>query len=308
MTRRTESGAGEAGVASSGRLMLIGTPIGNLGDISPRAVDALSAADVIFCEDTRRTRKLLSALQIPAPRLVRLDQHSEHGMADYVVRILESGSIGALVSDAGMPTISDPGSGVVRACAEAGITVEVVPGPSAVSAALAVSGLAASRYRFEGFLARKGRDRAAQLKSVAAERMTTVVYESPHRVSRTVGDLSGACGKDRPIALARELTKVHEETWRGTLGDAVEWLQSAPQPPRGEWVLVIGGLAETEGDAIGAGAASGEVDDDAITAAIRSKTAVGIDRRQAVAEVAVELRVPRRRVYALAVSLRDTPR
>jgi 16S rRNA (cytidine1402-2'-O)-methyltransferase len=134
--------------------------------------------------------------------------------------------------------------------------------------------------------------------------MTTVVYESPHRVSRTVGDLSDACGKDRPIALARELTKVHEETWRGTLGDAVEWLQSAPDPPRGEWVLVIGGVAEMEADA---GASSGEVDDSAITAAIRTKTDVGIDRRQAVAEVAVELRVPRRRVYALAVALRDTP-
>jgi len=304
MTGRTEAGVGEVSVGRSGRLMLIGTPIGNLADISPRAVNALSAADIIFCEDTRRTRKLLSALQIPAPRLVRLDQHSEHGMADYVVGILASGSIGALVSDAGMPTISDPGSGVVRACAEAGITVEVVPGPTAVSAALAVSGLTASRYRFEGFLARKGRDRRTQLESVAGERMTTVVYESPHRVSRTVGDLSDDCGKDRPIELARELTKVHEETWRGTLGDAVEWLQSAPDPPRGEWVLVIGGVAEMEADA---GASSGEVDDSAITAAIRTKTDVGIDRRQAVAEVAVELRVPRRRVYALAVALRDTP-
>jgi len=269
-------------------------------------VKALSVADVIFCEDTRRTRKLLSALQIPAPRLVRLDQHSERGMAEKVVGILESGSTGALVSDAGMPTISDPGSEVVRACAGAGILVEVVPGPSAVSSALALSGLSASRYRFEGFLARKGRDRAAQLESVAGERMTTVVFESPHRVARTVADLSDACGKARPVALARELTKLHEETWRGTLGEAVEWLGSALDPPRGEWVLVVGGLAEMEAGGPD-GVAPEDVGDTAIVGAIRTKMAGGLDRRQAIAEVAAQLRVPRRRVYALAVALRDTP-
>jgi 16S rRNA (cytidine1402-2'-O)-methyltransferase len=288
-------------------LILVGTPIGNLGDISSRAVGALSEADVIFCEDTRRTRKLLSALQIPAPRLVRLDQHSEHAMVEYVVGILGSGSTGALVSDAGMPTISDPGHEVVRACADAGIKVEVVPGPTAVSAALALSGLSASRYRFEGFLARKGRDRAAQLQSVASERMTTVVYESPHRVARTIADLSVVCGKERRVALARELTKLHEETWRGALGDAVAWIGSAPDPPRGEWVLIIAGLAEMEADGSGDRQVSEDVGDAAIADAIRSRMAAGLDRRQAVAEVTAQLRVPRRRVYALAVALRDTP-
>src|SRR5215469_14994120 len=147
----------------TGHLVLVGTPIGNLGDISVRAKAALAGAEVIVCEDTRRTRKLLSALEIPAPRLVRLDQTNETELVDRVVDIVKSGVAAVLVSDAGMPTISDPGTAVVRACAQAGIDVQVVPGPTAVSAALALSGLPASRFRFDGFLARKGRDRAAQL-------------------------------------------------------------------------------------------------------------------------------------------------
>ncbi len=307
MTGQTGSGAGDADAGCPGRLILVGTPIGNLADISSRAVSALSVADVIFCEDTRRTRKLLSALEIPAPRLVRLDQHREHGMVDYVVNLLVSGSTGVLVSDAGMPTLSDPGHEVVRACADAGIKVEVVPGPTAVSAALALSGLSASRYRFEGFLARKGRDRATQLEAVAAERATTVIYESPHRVVRTIADLSAACGHERRVALARELTKVHEETWRGTLGDAVEWLGSTPDAPRGEWVLVVAGLAEMGADGSADRPASADASDSDIGAAILERMAAGSDRRQAVADVAAQLRVPRRRVYALAVALRDAP-
>jgi 16S rRNA (cytidine1402-2'-O)-methyltransferase len=288
----------------TGHLDLVGTPIGNLGDISVRAREALARADVIFCEDTRRTRKLLSALEIPAPRLVRLDQNNERDLLDRVVETVESGAVAVLVSDAGMPTISDPGTAVVRACAEAGIDVRVIPGPTAVSAALALSGLPSSRFRFEGFLARKGRDRAAQLESIALDQMTTVVYEAPHRVARTVADLAGACGADRPVALVREVTKLHEEVWRGSLGEAAERVQTAPDPPRGEWVLVIGARPEHPA---GAGEpdqpdlASATVGDAAILGELSGRMADGMDRRHAVADVARRLRVPKRRVYNLSV-------
>ena len=288
----------------TGHLVLVGTPIGNLGDISVRAKAALTGADVIFCEDTRRTRKLLSALEIPAPRLVRLDQNNEADLLDRVVDTVESGVAAVLVSDAGMPTISDPGSAVVRACAQAGVDVQVVPGPTAVSAALALSGLPASRFRFEGFLARKGRDRAGQLESIARDPMTTVVYEAPHRVARTVADLAEACGADRPVALVREVTKLHEEVWRGSLGDAAARLRTAPDPPRGEWVLVIGARPPNSAGAGGPdqphGAAASPSDED-ILGALRASMSDGKDRRQAVAEIASHFRVPKRRVYNLSV-------
>jgi 16S rRNA (cytidine1402-2'-O)-methyltransferase len=288
----------------TGRLVLVGTPIGNLGDISERAKAALAGADVIFCEDTRRTRKLLSALAIPAPRLVRLDRTNETDLLDRVTETIEAGASAVLVSDAGMPTISDPGTSVVRACAQAGITVEVVPGPTAASAALALSGLPASKFRFEGFLARKGRDRAAQLESIARDDMTTVVYESPHRVARTLSDLAGACGPDRPVALVRELTKLHEEVWRGTLGAGEERLRTAAESPKGEWVLVIGGRRTTAGAARSRDGEEGRgasVNDDDIVGAVRARMDEGMDRRQAVAEVASDLRVPKRRVYNLSI-------
>jgi 16S rRNA (cytidine1402-2'-O)-methyltransferase len=286
----------------TGRLVLVGTPIGNLGDISERAKAALAGADIIFCEDTRRTRKLLSALAIPAPRLVRLDQTNESDLLNRVTETIGAGASAALVSDAGMPTISDPGSSVVRACAQAGIPVEVVPGPTAVSAALALSGLPASKFRFEGFLARKGRERALQLESIARDDMTTVVYESPHRVARTVSDLAGACGPDRPVALVRELTKLHEEVWRGSLGEAAERLGTAPESPRGEWVLVIGGRSVSAATSRDGGAERGAiVNDDDIVGAVRARMGQGMDRRQAVAEVASDLRVPKRRVYNLSI-------
>ena len=290
----------------TGHLDLVGTPIGNLGDISVRAKAALAQADVIYCEDTRRTRKLLSALEIPAPRLVRLDQNNEAGLLDRVVQTVESGAAAVLVSDAGMPTISDPGTAVVRACAEAGVEVRVIPGPTAVSAALALSGLPASRFRFEGFLARKGRDRAAQLESIALDQTTTVVYEAPHRVARTAADLAGACGTDRPVALVREVTKLHEEVWRGSLGDAAERLRTAPDPPKGEWVLVIGGRPSNSDGAGGLDRntrAATTASDADILGAVRASMSDGMDRRHAVADVASRLGVPKRRVYNLSVGL-----
>jgi 16S rRNA (cytidine1402-2'-O)-methyltransferase len=294
----------------TGRLVLVGTPIGNLGDISERAKAALAGADVIFCEDTRRTRKLLSALAIRAPRLIRLDHTNEADLLGRVTETIAAGASVALVSDAGMPTISDPGTAVVRACIQSGIAVEVVPGPTALSAALALSGLPASKFRFEGFLARKGRDRTAQMESIARDEMTTVVYESPHRVARTLSDLVDACGPDRSVALVRELTKLHEEVWRGSLGEAAERLRTAPESPRGEWVLVVGGRGKSSSGAAlhdTAGDLSTNVNDDGIVAAVQSRMQEGMDRRRAVAEVAADLRVPKRRVYNLTIGQSAPP-
>jgi 16S rRNA (cytidine1402-2'-O)-methyltransferase len=286
-----------APAASSGRLVVVGTPIGNLEDLSPRALDALRSAGVMFCEDTRRTRKLLSAMAVPAPRLVRLDGHNEAAMAAAVVEHIDKGAVAVVVTDAGMPTISDPGHLIVRAVAEAGFEVDVVPGPCAVSAALALSGLPASEYRFRGFLPRKGQDRVGALRAISEEVVTTVVYESPHRVVRTVGDLLEGGGPDRAVALAREITKLHQEVWRGTLAGAAAWLDGLSQAPRGEWVIVVGGRAASA-EPVNATAAD-------VGARLAAKLAGGADRRQAVAEVAAELDVPKRLVYDVALSLKD---
>lgn len=279
----------------SGRLVVVGTPIGNLEDISPRAVRALGEAGVIYCEDTRRTRKLLSALGIPAPRLQRVDRHTEAAAVGPAIDAIRSGTVAALVSDAGMPTVSDPGTVLVKGVAGSGLPTEVIPGPCAVSAALAVSGLPASQYRFVGFLPRKGRDRRDALSAVAAEPATVVVYEAPNRVAATVADLAAACGGERPLAAARELTKLHEEVWRGTLAEAEQWLSTVTEA-RGEWVLVVGPRPETR---------SAPPDDEAIVDALRSRLGAGLDRREAVGEVAAELQVPKRVVYEMALSLKD---
>jgi 16S rRNA (cytidine1402-2'-O)-methyltransferase len=278
----------------SGRLVVVGTPIGNLGDLSRRAIDALAAADVIACEDTRVTRKLLSHAGIPAKRLVAVHEHNEASMAGRLVQLVQEGATVALVSDAGLPGISDPGERVVRAAANAGVSVEVVPGPSAALAALVVSGLPADRFCFEGFLPRKGGERGTRLASIAAERRSVVLFESPHRVRSTVAELAAVCGPDRPVAVARELTKLHEEVWRGTLGGAVAWLEQTE--PRGEYALVVGGLP------VGRRAARPAEAD--VEAALAERLAAGDDRRAAVAGVASSLGVPKREVYDAAVRLR----
>ena len=201
-------------------LVLVGTPIGNLGDLSPRAVDELAAADAICCEDTRRTGRLLQHAGVERRPLVVVNDHTEVSAIAGVLERLSRGERVAVVTDAGMPGISDPGERLVRAAVAAGHIVEVVPGPSAAVTALVASGLATGRYAFEGFLPRKGSGRSGRLAEIAVERRTTVLYEAPHRVARTLADLAGACGPDRRVAIARELTKLHEEVWRGSLGDA----------------------------------------------------------------------------------------
>lgn len=271
-----------------GRIVLVGTPIGNLGDLSPRAVSALREADVIFCEDTRRTRKLLSASSVAAPKLYSLHQHNERAASANAVSMASAGACVAVVSDAGMPGISDPGSLVVRLAANAQLPVEVIPGPSALVLALVASGLPTERFCFEGFLPRQGRERKERLAQIAAETRTVVLYEAPHRSRQTLADLAVACGNDREAAVARELTKLHETVWRGTLGHAVSWSEGSEA--RGEWVIVVGGAPPAE-----------DVTDDEIVAALMQRLESGATRRVAVDEVAGALRVSRRRVYQLAL-------
>ena len=274
-----------------GRLSVVATPIGNLGDLSPRAVETLRAADVIACEDTRHTRKLLTHAHIPAPKLMAVHDQNEAAQVRTVLGLLEQGQHVALVTDAGTPGVSDPGERLVAAATAAGHLVEAVPGPSAVIAALVTSGLPTGRFAFEGFLPRKGTERRQRLAGIAVDRRTTVLYEAPHRVAATVADLAEACGPLRRVALARELTKLHEETWRGTLGGAIEHV--AAQAPRGEYVIVVDGAPE-----------AAPADDGDIEVALQARLAAGDDRKTAVATVASALAVPKRRVYALSLGLK----
>ncbi len=278
---------------TAGSLVLVSTPIGNLGDLSPRAARTLAEADVIACEDTRRTRRLLTHAGISAKRLVVVHDHNESTQAAAILALLDQGKQVAVVSDAGTPGLSDPGARLAAAAASAGVTVLAVPGPSAALAALVVSGLPTGRWCFEGFLPRKGAERAERLAALAAEGRTTVVYEAPHRLAATLSDLAGACGPHRRVAVARELTKLHEEVWRGGLGQAAEW--AASQPARGEYVVVVAGAPPHPA-----------ADEAEIEAALESRLDMGQSPREAVPEVAADLGVPRRRVYEAALRRRGT--
>jgi 16S rRNA (cytidine1402-2'-O)-methyltransferase len=278
----------------TGRLVLVGTPIGNLGDLAPRAVEALREADVIAAEDTRRTRGLLSHAGIRGGnRLRSVHAHNEQASAAGLVAQMLDGRTVAYVTDAGMPGISDPGEELVRACVEAGVPVEVVPGPSAALTALVLSGFPTARFVFEGFLPRKGRARTERLEVIAGEHRTVVCFEAPSRVAATLADLAVACGPERGVAIARELTKLHEDVWRGTLAGGVEHVTSAE--PRGEHVLVVAPAPETPRN---------EPDDAALDDALDELLARGISARDAAAEVASSLGVPRRRAYDAAVRRR----
>jgi 16S rRNA (cytidine1402-2'-O)-methyltransferase len=268
--------------------VLVATPIGNLADLSPRAVEALTGADAIACEDTRRTGRLLAHAGITPPPLVVVNQHTEARQVADVVRRLDRGQRVAVVSDAGTPALSDPGERLVRAAIDAGHRVEVVPGPAAAIAALVASGLATDRFCFEGFLPRKGVGRAERLYELAGERRTIVLYEAPHRLHRTLIDLAAVLGAGRRLAIARELTKLHEEVWRGTLEDAVEW--AGTSEPRGEMVLVIEGAGEP--------VAPSDAD---IAAEVAAERAAGASRRDAAAAVSRRLGVPKRRAYDVAL-------
>ncbi len=274
-------------------MVLVGTPIGNLGDLSPRAALVLGAADVVACEDTRVTRKLLTHAGIKTRRIVAVHEHNEAAAAQSLVELALGGATVALVSDAGMPGISDPGRRLVAAAAAAGLVVEVVPGPSASLAGLVVSGMPTERFCFEGFLPRKGGERGARLAAIAAEPRTVVLFESPHRLRATIGHLVTACGGWREVAVARELTKLHEEVWRGDLAGAADWLASVE--PRGEYVVILGPPPP---------AVSVAIDDERIALSVAARLAAGDDRKAAVVAVAGALGVPKRRVYDVAVALK----
>jgi 16S rRNA (cytidine1402-2'-O)-methyltransferase len=279
---------GQSAESGAGALIVVATPIGNLGDLSPRAVDALATANVIACEDTRHTRKLLTRAGVRQKRLLSVHEHNEAARVDEVMDVIEAGGRVALVADAGMPAISDPGRRVVAAVASRGHEVRVVPGPSAALAALVVSGLDTERFVFEGFLPRKGPERARRLSAVAVEPRTTVLYEAPHRLAGTVADLLEACGPSRRVVLARELTKVHEEVWRGTLEGAAG--KVAQSDPRGEHVIVLEGAP-----------APPAASDDEIAAALAERLREGEEKRSALAAVSAELAVPKRRVYQVSL-------
>jgi 16S rRNA (cytidine1402-2'-O)-methyltransferase len=225
--------------ARSGVLWVVGTPIGNLGDVTDRLREVLGTVDVIAAEDTRRTGMLLARLEVERPRFVSLFEGNERERAVELIGELQAGRSVALVSDAGMPTVSDPGFRLVRAAAEAGVDVRVVPGPSAVLAALVVSGLPTDRFAFEGFLPKRSGERTARLASLVTDPRTLVFFESPRRVVDTLGDLAAALG-DRPAALCRELTKLHEEVVRGSLSEIARELRGRDEV-RGEVVVVVGG-------------------------------------------------------------------
>ena len=271
----------------SGRVVLVGTPIGNLGDVSHRAAEVLGAADVVACEDTRRTGRLLAHLGVRAPSLVRLDEHTERQRADELVGRVLSGATVAVVSDAGMPGLSDPGGVIVDVAVAADVPVEVVPGPFAAAVALVGSGLVGDgRFVFEGFLPRKGADRDRRLLALAGHDRPVVLYEAPHRVARTLEDLVAVAGEGRRVALCRELTKLHESTWRGTLAEALEHV--ATVAPRGEYVVVL--------DAAPPVAAP---EDDDLRAELDALLADGVSRRDAAEQVATARGVPRNRVKGL---------
>jgi 16S rRNA (cytidine1402-2'-O)-methyltransferase len=272
-------------------LVVVATPIGNLGDLSPRAAETLRTVDLVLAEDTRRTGRLLQHVGSDVPQR-SLHEHNERDRITEVLARIEAGERLALVSDAGTPAVSDPGYRLLAACAAADVRVEVVPGPSAAMTALVASGLPTDRVAFEGFLPRKGAARRARLAELATEPRTIVLYVSPHRAAADLGDLAQALGEDRPAALGRELTKLHEEVRRGPLGALRD---AAVDGIRGEVTLVIAGAPTPEAAA---------VDDDELVGRVHELVATGVPRKDAIAQVASDAGVPKRRVYQAVLDAR----
>jgi 16S rRNA (cytidine1402-2'-O)-methyltransferase len=279
----------------NGRLVLVATPIGNLGDLTPRAVTTLQAADVVCCEDTRRTRELLTHSGIKQKRLISLNEHNEADRIPGVLARVRIGELVAVVSDAGTPGVSDPGGRLVAAAVAEGLTVEAVPGANAALTALIVSGLPMDRFCFEGFLPRRGADRHRRMAAIADEERTVLVHESPQRLAATLAELAEVCGAERPVAVARELTKLHEEVWRGSLEDAATWF--AERQVRGEVVVVLGGLPP---------GSAPEVGDAELESHLQRELDKGARVRDAAAAAAAELGVPKRRAYAAALGIRHS--
>ena len=277
-----------------GMLCLVPTPIGNLGDISPRARAALSDADFIAAEDTRVTRKLLNHLELKKP-LVSYYEHNKHESGPKIVERLLQGQTCALVSDAGSPAISDPGEDLVRLCADAGVTVCAIPGPCAAITALSISGLPTGRFCFEGFLSTNKKNRQARLDGLRQEHRTMIFYEAPHKLRQTLADLEGAFGPDRAISLCRELTKLHEEVVRTTLCGARALYDA--QEPRGEFVLIVAGAAEQAAEAPSQAQ---------LLALVQEQIAQGLSRKDAVKAVSKLTGCPKNALYDTVLKAENT--
>lgn len=271
-------------------LYIVGTPIGNLEDMTFRAVSVLKQVTIIAAEDTRHTGKLLKHFQITTPQVSYHDHNRRRRIPDLLERITSGDSI-ALVTDAGMPGVSDPGYEIVRACRSANLAVVPIPGASASLTALSASGINTERFVFEGFLPAKGGERRDRLSALSQEPRTMILYESPHRLGKTLKDLAQILGDDRPLVIARELTKIHEEFWQGTMEGAIAHYQS--HPPKGEFTLVITGCPITE-------AAWTE---DRITAALIDLMKNGESRSHASRQLAQDTGWSRRAIYQIALAL-----
>ena len=275
----------------AGMLYLVPTPIGNLGDISVRCRETLENADFIAAEDTRVTLKLLNYLGIKKS-LVSYYEHNKTAKGNVIVDRILAGEICALVSDAGSPAISDPGEDLVRLCAEAGITVCAIPGPCAVITALSISGQSTGRFCFEGFLSTSKKSRREHLQTLVEEERTMIFYEAPHKLLATLEDMTAVFGADRPISLCRELTKLHEEVVRTTLGEAIE--KYTAQPPKGEFVLVIAGAAPKIAEVATAEDAGAHV---------AALMACGMSRKDAIRQTVADLQLPKNVVYEAALAI-----
>jgi 16S rRNA (cytidine1402-2'-O)-methyltransferase len=276
----------------AGVLVLAGTPIGDPADAPPRLAEELAGADVVAAEDTRRLRRLTAAIGVePGGRVVSYFEGNEAGRTPELVEALAGGARVVLVTDAGMPSVSDPGYRLVAACVERGIRVTAVPGPSAVLTALAVSGLPVDRFCFEGFLPRKSGERLARLREVAADRRTLVYFEATHRIDDTLAAMAEVFGAERRAAVCRELTKTYEEIRRGPLRELAEW--AARDGVRGEITVVVEGASASGGEAVGA---------EELARRVAVREGAGEDRKAAIAAVAVEAGVRKRVVFDAVVA------
>ena len=273
----------------AGMLYLVPTPIGNLGDISLRAKQTLENADFIAAEDTRVSLKLLNHLEIKKP-LVSYYEHNKTFKGSRIVERILAGETCALVSDAGSPAISDPGEDLVKECAAAGITVCAIPGPCAAITALSISGQSTGRFCFEGFLSMSKKSRREHLDSLRAEKRTMIFYEAPHKLMNTLEDMVEVFGGERPVSFCRELTKLHEEVLRTTLGEAI--VHFTETPPKGEFVLVVAGAPEEVKEIPTATDAAARVNE---------LIAQGLSRKDAIKQAAKELDLPKNAVYAAAL-------
>jgi 16S rRNA (cytidine1402-2'-O)-methyltransferase len=277
-----------------GTLYVVGTPIGNLEDITFRAVRILQSVDLIAAEDTRHTGKLLQHFQIKAPQISYHD-HNRNSRISELLEKLHQGQAIALVTDAGIPGISDPGYELVKACIEVGIQVVPIPGPSAAITALSAAGLPTEQFVFEGFLAAKAQQRRDRLEFLRSEPRTIIFYEAPHRLRQTLQDLAAVLGPQRQLVLARELTKLHEEFWRGSIGQAIT--HYTEREPQGEYTLVVAGMPPEQP----------QLSEAQIKAELQQLMAQGISRSQASRQLAQATSLPRRQLYQLALVIPNLP-